>query len=354
MAKYTMQQIADELGVSRFTVSAVINGYAERRGISQATIKRVQAHVARTAFVPSLHARALKSGQRSSVGILHCGDLGRHLIKAFNLLTVRYHQAQGGVEIMMCRPQEVVTGLQELMARGIHQLIWIHGENPQVELFEHEHLLSLLSKVPAVLYNYHFTESDMDERLTRNGVYLVGVSRKKGYQKLAAFIKSLGHRDIYLPDVWAHEGITAGVLSRQFAQAFEAEGLTPHPSLLERAPHDAVTQGLGLVEPLYQAWRSGKITAACFRDDTAAGVVIAGLREKGVSIPQQLTITSFDDHPLAPFFQVPLTTVRMPVVAMVERTVMILETQPRRYRHCLELELVQRRSHAPAARPQGG
>ncbi len=340
-----MQQIASDLALSRFTVSAVVNGYAERRGISAQTIQRVEEYISQCGYVPSAHAVALQSGKQSAVGILHCGDLGSHLIQAFNMFAAAYNKSQDGIEIIISRPDEVISSLQNLLSRGIRQLIWIHSDNPRVEIIEDRRVAGVVSRVPTVIYNYHFTESDMDDWLSKQGVYLVGVSRRKGYRKMARFIKQLGHRAVYLGDVFSNESTTAGILSEQFVEAFAHEGLEVIVPAIFAPPGDSFSRGQRLSAIMAKDFKKKPFTAACFRDDAVAAVVIAGLEEQGISVPADVSVISFDDHPLASVFKVPLTTVRIPVAGMVRKTIELLYELPKQYRHCFPLELIERSSH---------
>ena len=50
-------------------------------------------------------------------------------------------------------------------------------------------------------------------------------------------------------------------------------------------------------------------------DEMAAGVVHAA-RERGIAVPEELSIIGFDDTPIAGHIWPPLTTVRWPIVSM--------------------------------------
>jgi len=52
----TMQQIADQLGVSRMTVSAVINERHSDRRVAPATRQRIAEFLDQSGYVPSRHA----------------------------------------------------------------------------------------------------------------------------------------------------------------------------------------------------------------------------------------------------------------------------------------------------------
>ena len=61
----------------------------------------------------------------------------------------------------------------------------------------------------------------------------------------------------------------------------------------------------------------------CANDDMAAGVLSAA-HARGLNIPQDLSITGFDDAPVAAIVWPPLTTVHQPVKILGQRAVELL------------------------------
>jgi LacI family transcriptional regulator len=57
----------------------------------------------------------------------------------------------------------------------------------------------------------------------------------------------------------------------------------------------------------------------------AAGVVFAA-RERGIGVPEELSIIGFDDTPIAGHIWPPLTTVRWPIVSMARAAALKLLT----------------------------
>ncbi len=68
--KLKLADIAELAGVSKSTVSFVLNGYAKKHRINEDTVKRVQAVVAKYNYAPSLYARALKAKKTYTLGLV--------------------------------------------------------------------------------------------------------------------------------------------------------------------------------------------------------------------------------------------------------------------------------------------
>jgi LacI family transcriptional regulator len=97
-------------------------------------------------------------------------------------------------------------------------------------------------------------------------------------------------------------------------------------------------------------------TAVCFGDDEMAGFALREFARGGIAVPGELSVTGFDGLPLAAAFRQPLTTLGMPVDAMVDRVVAILGGGIVARRHIFDLALVHGESHGrakPACPPPG-
>lgn len=68
--KVKLADIAALAGVSKSTVSFVLNGHAQKHRINEETVKKVQAIAAENNYTPSTYARALKSKQTYTAGLV--------------------------------------------------------------------------------------------------------------------------------------------------------------------------------------------------------------------------------------------------------------------------------------------
>ncbi|MBN1674861.1 MAG: LacI family DNA-binding transcriptional regulator [Kiritimatiellae bacterium] len=345
--KLTMQQMADELGLSRLTVSSVVNGRAGERGISRATERRVREHLERLGFVPSRQAVRLRGGRRDAVGILYSGGLYSHLTEAFNRLTGWVGKAPTNLEILVVPSDRLLLGVQELVGRGVARLAWIHigwthsgGIEPAV--------LNCLSRLETVvIYNYHFGPWGDAEPLLERGFHLVGFHRQRGFRKLARFLKKLGHRTVAFPDLSEETAAGWGI---ERLRAFAAEGLaTVAPLPVGPRPEPLSEFGPFMAGYLCAAMTEHGVTAACLQDDEEAAFLLAELLGRGVRVPEDLTLTGYDGMPIAAAARKPLTTLAVPVASMVAATERILAGRGgASRRHCFNLKLIERATHGRA------
>ena len=322
----TMTAVAAELGLSRKTVSVVLNGHARRFRVSDATVKRVREHLARRGYVPSRQARDLRAAPPRVIGLLHPGSLAGHMVDALHRLVEALSSSAPGFEVMVTPELRVEEAVRELLARRVTDLIWMH--NAQVaEEFREPRLAGYLARMRTVIYNYRFDSPLGETELLERNIRLVGVNRTVHKRRLALFLRRLGHRTIGFPDV-------------------DVPGPPGHSDVFVRAgftaarcppPFDA--------EKLMRAMREQGVTAAFFNGDPRACQAIDALQRRGVRIPEELTVTGFDGTSLP--FGSNLTTLAMPVAEMVARTCAIATGETDELRHGFEMELVKGRTHGP-------
>jgi LacI family transcriptional regulator len=103
-----------------------------------------------------------------------------------------------------------------------------------------------------------------------------------------------------------------------FRYGLRAHGLRPAPnavveaSLDEQAGYDAMRQLLEL---------RARPTAVTVWSIAAAVGALAAARDEGVAVPEELSVVAFHDVPMAGYLDPPLTTIRMPLWEMAERSV---------------------------------
>jgi len=320
-----MAQMAAELGLSRFAVSSVVNGKPQQARLTESTVRRVREHLDRRGYVPSRAACDLRSSPTRVVGLLHLGTLNRHLAEAFHLLAESLSGSASGLEIMVTPGEQLEPALREMMARRVTDLVWLH--NPSTgERYLEERVANYFKRTRTILYNYPFNMWPGEKELLERGVALVGVDRKLQFQRIARFLKGLGHKVVALPNVLPSV--------QPCMDAFTSAGLVVADCPL---PFKAAT--------LIQAMKHQGVTAAWVNGDNVACQVVDELRERGVRIPEDLTVVGFDG--MSRVHRQDLTTRVMPVQEMVAKVCEIVAGMEPELRHCFDMELVKGQTHGP-------
>lgn len=323
-----MAEMAAELGLSRLTVSAVVNGRARRIGFAVDTIRRVERHLAARGYMPSHYACGLRSAPTRVVGVIHIDRISTHVVEAFHRLAEELGAVVPGLETMVTARERLEASVRELRFRRVTDLVWVHN-NSVCEDYREPNIVNYLSHMRTVIYNFPFDSPLGDTDLVDQGVGLVGVDRTKQARQLARFLRRLGHKVVALPDV--------DMLSpsdQTYCDVFASAGIAVA----------ACTPPFRAAE-FIDAMSCQRITAAWFHGDSLACQAIGELRAMGVRIPEDLTVIGFDG--MSRPYRQDLTTLVMPVQAMVAKVRDIVSGKETALRHCFDLELVKGVTHGP-------
>ncbi|WP_432562050.1 LacI family DNA-binding transcriptional regulator [Kineococcus sp. SYSU DK003] len=281
----TILDVARAAGVSSATVSRVVNGTPS---VNEVLAERVRATVRELDYVPSGTARSLSSGVTRTVAML-VPDLGNPM---FHQVFQGLHTAAAadGYLVLVADSQED-AGKEAVLVRDARKrcdaAVLCAPRMGDAELAD-----VLAGLAPAVVVN---RESGVP------GVCSVSVDYEAGIVAVAEYLISLGHRRLaYL----------AGP-SRSASQRARERGLariaTQHPGVaVVQLPCGST------MEDGYQAWpaveASGASAVMAFNDVVALGL-LGRLGEQRVRVPEQLSVTGFDDIMFARFSSPSLTTV---------------------------------------------
>jgi LacI family transcriptional regulator/LacI family repressor for deo operon, udp, cdd, tsx, nupC, and nupG len=199
-------------------------------------------------------------------------------------------------------------------------------------------------RVPTVLIN---SQAESQDEL----LHWVAVDDRAGAQLAVEHLLQLGHRSI------GYLGVSCRPRSNQlrfqgYQNALLAPGMACQDGWVVIAPgteasdEEDVAAGQALLPRLLDA----SVTAVfCYNDMVAIGVLIA-CQERGIAVPQVLSVVGFDDIRMASYVSPPLTTIHQPKVELghlaAEVMLDLLHNRPVQ-NHILQPSLVVRLSTAP-------
>ena len=331
----TSQDIARAAGVSRTTVSLVLNG-KEDTGISAQTQARVLETAASLGYVPNSAARMLVSGRSRTLGlVLAHGDLMSFDAFAPPLMfgIGRICNARGYKLLI-----EAVEGehrrnsyVDLVKSKSIDALIVLNSSA------EDDGLLRLIeSQFPVILFG---SIGHPKENSVRSGT-------ERAAEMATRHLVNLGHRQVahitYAPRQYI------GPMERlsAFRRALEKARVQFDEKLIAYGDFSAESGYRAMREILR---RKRRFTALFAGNDTIAVGAMAALREAGLSVPGDVAVVGFDDLPIASYSQPPLTTVNTEPIIQGEQAALaafeLLEGRRVGSRKCnLSLKLVIRES----------
>jgi DNA-binding LacI/PurR family transcriptional regulator len=293
--KITIKDIANFCGVSPSLVSKTLNN---RKGVNEETKEKILKTVARLEYSPNLFARGLVA-QKS------------------NILGVIIPQRS---EIAFANPYfpQVLQGISNIATeKGYHLLISFPGSKEKLP-FHESNLVSGVIILGNLLEDPNIYEL---ERRNIPAILIPGLTRESplpsvdidnvdaGYQ-VTKHLLNLGHRKIGF--LIGHKNSKYSVQRFQgYQKAFQEFRLFYDESIIVETT-SSVLSGFGKMSQLLT--RSELPTAVICLVDVMAIGAISAIKEKKLSIPNDISVISFGDIPLASMLEVPLTTIRIPFV----------------------------------------
>ena len=313
MPRVTLQTLADDLGVSRATVS---NAFSRPDQLSARLRDRILARAQQLGFSgPDPMARGLRRGRVGAVGVL----LDQGLSYAFSdPATVVYldgltqelqaggfglllHAGSGAArDVELVRSAAVDAWVVASLPRGHPAVRAAQAQRRPMVVFDQPDLPG----VPTV----RIDDAAATALATR---HLLGL----GHRRLGVLTMALqadGYQGV--ADTARQRRATYTTMDRRLAgvrRETTAAGLSwEDVVVVECATNTVDTGALATWELLDRPERPGAVVA--FSDQLATGALLAA-RELGIAVPADLSVVGFDDSPPAATADPPLTTVAQPL-----------------------------------------
>lgn len=298
--RVTINQVAQEAGVSTQTVSRVINN---RPDVSAATRRHVQEVIDRLGYRPSHAARTLSQGQSRSIGVVAYGIEYFGPSRALSGIEKKASELGYTPLLYLLRDPEsnsVSRVLDDLLSRHVDGIIWAVPEIGDNRSWLKEG--GFRPPVPLVL---HSMGNHPESSITR-------VDNHRGAKLATQHLIEQGHRDIGLitgpMDWWeARERV------RGWKDALTEAGIAQDEGHVVYGSWSAASGERALDQLLKQ--RPGVSAVFAANDHMALGALLAA-RKRELRLPADLAIVGFDDVPEAAYFWPPLTTISQPLYEM--------------------------------------
>src|SRR5580698_1769968 len=294
----TLKMVAERVGLTKGTCSAVLNRSAASRSVPLQTQERILAAARELNYRPSFYARNLGVKRTYTIGVVtqEIGDFyGSPIIsgierylrqKDFFFLTVAHRHD----------PKLLETYAHILLDRGVEGFITVDTSInyplplPTIAIPGHRHL---------------------------DGVTNMVLDHRKGARLALSHLLELGHTEIAFmkgaevsPD---SEDRWNGI--REVAEEL---GIRMRAELNVQLEGDDATPQLGYPFAKALLARKRPFTALFAYNDISAIGSIRAFQEAGLRVPDDVSVVGFDDIQSASYVNPPLTTVRQPLQKMGE------------------------------------
>jgi len=334
--RVTSQDVANLAGVSRTTVSFVLND-VKSFNISSETRQRVRDAAESLNYIPDASAQALASRRAKAIGLVMTRSPHHIATDAF-------------------LPQ-IIGGLMEVIKDNKLRLLieYVeaeHQDRAYLELARAKHIDGMLLLTPRIddagLKKLEQVDipTVLMGHLEGSNLCSVDVDNQLAAQQGVQYLLDLGHTQIACisnapPSYAASPERVLG-----YKNALVSAGIPPDDELIRYADFDPQS-GYEQMKSLLESGK--KFTAIFVASDNVAIGVKAALREAGMQIPEDISLVGFDDIPWAQYADPPLTTVHLQAQELARRACLVLMDllkgiEPETKRQIIDTQLVVRKS----------
>lgn len=298
MPDVMLADVARAAGVSLSTASRALAGSAL---VSTATRDRVRQQAQALGYEPNLAARQLATGRAQAIALV-LPDVENPFYAGVAKGVQRRLRAAGLSAVLADTEEEPGREL-DVVAR----LAGVAGRfvlaSPRASDAE---IVELAARTPLVLVN----------RVVP-GVPAVTGDNADGVAQALRHLHALGHRRVGY----------AGGPATSWSDAVRREAVAAPAVDVDVVDLGAFRPGgSGGVAAADQALAAGVTAVLAFNDQLALGV-LGRLAERGVAVPDRMSVVGFDDIPVARLLAPPLTSVAVPAAALGEAAVELLLAQ---------------------------
>lgn len=338
--KLTLEKIGKLAGVSRSTVSRVINDYPHIKPEVRERVRRV---IEETGYQPNSVARSLASSKSKVLGLVIPSIINSVFTDPyFPRLTQGIAQAcnEAGYTltlILFHSPEEERQNARRIINNSLLDGIIITADILDDPIIPH----LVATETPFVQVG----RPQQPEKVS-----YVDTDNRYGGELATEYLIQAGYRRI--AQIATAKNIAGIDREDGYRKALRDHGMVIDPNLTAYGDYTRASGYTAMKALLPQ-----EPDAVFVHSDTMSLGAIQAIREAGLSVPHDIAIVGFDDLPPATLAEPKLTTIRQPIhqtgVVAVNMLIDILKTgtQPPRHR-ILPIELVTRQSCGQALRHQ--
>ncbi len=295
-----LEDIAAKAGVSRSTVSRVIN---DEPYVSERTRQRVMAVIDREGYTPNLAARQLVTQRTQVIGVIHPHVVSQVFENPYYFPSLLQGIAEGTSErdyatlLWWCHNQAEEERLHRRVLRYHRMMDGLIVASARTDDPLLKHLVRL--NIPFILVERPPIMQDMISYVSIDNIdaarsviaYLIGIGRRR----IATITGALNNVD-------GIDRLTG------YKLALEAAGIAFDPKLVAEGHFSTLSGYQGMQQLIDQ--RPDAVFAG--NDSTAHGA-LQYLNEIGMRVPDDVALIGFDDMPIAQQITPTLTTIRAPI-----------------------------------------
>jgi LacI family transcriptional regulator len=305
--KISIGDIAKELGISKTTVSFVLNGKGAENHISETLQKRILDYIAEVGYQPNQFARGLRTGKTHMIAVL-VEDISDPFFASITR-TIEDRAYKKGYKIVCSSTENDPTKAKELIAAFRSRQVdgFIIAPPPGIE----DEISALIAdNLPVVLFDRYFPSVITDH---------IVVDNFQGAYDAMNYFYECGHKNIGFVTLSSDQMQMQDRLNGYMRSADENKG----EYFIKRISFDQELDFI--VEDIKKFLKSNKtLDGIFFATNYLADAGLEAIQSLGWKIPDQLGVVVFDDYHSFRLIDPPITAVDQPVQDISENVISVM------------------------------
>lgn len=319
----TIYKIAEEAGVSPATVSRVLTGNSK---VSPEKLERVNELIEKYNFTPNALAKGLSESHSKTIGMI-CADISNPYYSSLFIACEKESYKQGynlSLYSTFSQSEFELRNLIKLYEQRAEAIIVVGGQidrlhpDPAVK----QEIEKLSKAIPVIIT----AEIDYGKAVA------VRINQERAMEEAVGYLLSLGHKHIV--NIPGHPGVLSTVVkNRIFIEKMKAGGgVLNDRSIVSDLFSDHYTFESGIEAMNRILSYENRPTAVICTNDMCAAGVLRVLQERGIRVPNEISIVSFDDTYLSDMLTPRVTSVGYNYDTfaqnLVETAINLIENKP--------------------------
>lgn len=302
--KLSIRDIANELNISKTTISFILNGKAREKRISDALTQKVLQYVDERAYRPNQLAKSLSTGKTMIIGLMV------EKISDYFFAQMAYHVEElaynSGYKILYCSTDNDLQKTRELISLFRDRHVDGYIITPPAGLEKDVQAL-INDGLPVVLFDRYFEEVDSS--------YVVLDNYKASYDAVK-YLTEKKFKNIGFVELDSDQ---SQMLDRRngYLKAIEESDLVP---MVLRVPFlNSADETIVNLTRFIEMHKN--MDAIFFATNYLAFGGIKALGQLKLKIPQDMAVIAFDDHQAFDIYTPTITAVAQPIDELAKRSI---------------------------------
>ena len=305
--KLSIVDIANQLNISKTTVSFILNGRAREKRISEELVERVLKFVKEVGYKPNSLAKSLRTGKSHIIGLMV-----ENIADPFFANIARYIEEgayKNGYRIIYCSTDNDAEKTSELISMYRDRHVDGYIIAPPVGIEEDINEL-IKDGLPVVLFDRNLANVESS--------YVVVDNLEATYNATEYLIEQDYKKIAFL--TFKSNQVQMQARLNGYKKALEESGL--EPNIKEFVFNQ---DSKSLIEPITEFIKSHKdLDAILFGTNRLGTAGLKAINNLGIKIPDDLAVISFDDHDVFELYSPSITAIAQPIEEIAANTINLL------------------------------